>query len=81
MVWHLVKGDNVKTCCWCIVYHYCMTITSLSVFLLQRRLVETMRASAVLLFAFLALVFVVAYAAEKVSVYRNIDDYFTMEVV
>ena len=41
--------------------------------LLQRRLVETMRASVVLLFAFLALAFVAAYAADEVSIHANIQ--------
>ena len=40
-----------------------------------------MRASVVLLFAFLALAFVAAYAADEVSVYDNIAGCFTMEVV
>ena len=48
--------------------------------LLQSCIVETMRASVVLLFAFLALAFVVAYAADEVSVYGNIAGYLTLEV-
>ena len=53
-----------------------MTIRQLSInrviCLLQRRLVETMRASVVLLFAFLALAFVAAYAVDEVSIHANI---------
>ena len=40
--------------------------------LLQSCIVETMRANVVLLFAVLALAFVVAYSADEVSVYDNI---------
>ena len=43
------------------------------IILLQSCIVETMRASVVLLIAFLALAFVVAYAADEVSVYGNIS--------
>ena len=43
----------------------------LIILLFQSCPVETMRASVVLLFAFLALAFVVAYAAGEVSVYDN----------
>ena len=53
-----------------------MTIRQLSInrviCLLQRRLVETMRASVVLLFVFLALAFVAAYAVDEVSIHANI---------
>ena len=48
--------------------------------LLQSCVAETMRASVVLLFAFLALAFVVTYAADEVSVYVNISGYLTLEV-
>ena len=40
-----------------------------------------MRASVVLLFAFLALVFVAAYAADEVSVYITCSDYHVFEVI
>ena len=54
-----------------------MTISEFSInhiiCLLQRRLRETMRASVVLLFAFLALAFVAAYAADEVSTHANIQ--------
>ena len=48
--------------------------------LLQSCIVETMRASVVLLFAVLALAFVVAYAADEVSVNGNIAGYLPLEV-
>ena len=47
---------------------------------LQSCIVETMRASVVLLFAFLALAFVVAYAADEVSVYGNITGVLAFEI-
>ena len=47
-------------------------LNKLVICLLQWRLVETMRASVVLLFAFLALAFVAAYAADEVSIHANI---------
>ena len=50
----------------------------LSIVLLQSCFAETMRASVFLVFAFLTLAFVGAYAVEKVSVYDNIDSYFTV---
>ena len=48
-----------------------MFITVVNI-LLQSCIAETMRASVVLLFAFLALAFVVTCAADEVSVYGNI---------
>ena len=58
------------------VVHRLMRIREFSIIwvicFLQWRLVETMRASVVLLFAFLALAFVVAYAADEVSIHANI---------
>ena len=47
--------------------------------LLQSCVAETMRASVVLLFAFLALAFVVTYAADEVSVYGNITGFLAFE--
>ena len=48
--------------------------------LLQSCIAETMRASVVLLFAFLALAFVAVYADDEVSVYGNTAGYHTLEV-
>ena len=57
------------------VVHRLMRIREFSIIrvmcLLQWRLVETMRASVVLLFAFLALAFVAAYATDEVSIHDN----------
>ena len=47
---------------------------------LQSCFAETMRASVVLLFAVLALAFVVTYAADEVSVNGNSTGYLTLEV-
>ena len=59
-----------------------MSVTLLTVtlitYLLQWRLVEKMRASVVLLFAVLALAFVVAYAADEVSVYISCSGYIVL---
>ena len=48
--------------------------------LLQSCIVETMRASVVLLFAVLALAFVVAYSADEVSVYDNIAGFLALNL-
>ena len=56
-----------------------MFITVVNI-LLQSCIVETMRASVVLLFAFLALAFVVTYAADEVSVYGHIAGYLALKL-
>ena len=48
--------------------------------LLQSCISETMRASVVILFAVMALAFVVVYAADEVSVCGNSAGYLTLEV-
>ena len=58
-----------------------ITLITVANILLQSCVAETMRASVVLLFAFLALAFVVTYAADEVSVYGNIAGYLALEVV
>ena len=59
-----------------------MAITPITVanIFLQSCVSETMRASVVFLFAFLALAFVVTYAADEVSVNGNVAGYLTLEV-
>ena len=59
-----------------------MTITFITVanILLQSCITEKMRATVIFLFALLALAFVVAYAADEVSVYGNIAGYLNLEV-
>ena len=47
---------------------------------LQSCVAETMRASVVLLFAFLALAFVLAYAADEVRVYGNIAGFLALKL-
>ena len=56
-----------------------MFITVVNI-LLQSCIAETMRASVALLFAFLALAFVVTYAADEVSVYGNIAAYLALKL-
>jgi len=69
----LDKRDCVKYVLYAFDKQCYMTNISrtLIISLFQSCPVETMRASVVLLFAFLALALVVAYAADEVSVYDN----------
>ena len=65
----------------CIVKYNYVYLKTHTICLLQSCRVETMRASVLLLVAFLALAFVVTYAADEVSVYVNSIRYFELHVV
>ena len=55
-------------------------LLNVSFIYLHSCVVETMRASVVLLFAFLALAFVAAYAADEVSVNISIAGYVALKL-